>query len=430
LKTTHRILTAILLAAFLCFGGACGPKKKVIRVVNFMTDPILIAILAEQVHQIEKENPELEVRLESIRYSDYQQKIMTQAAAHNVPDVLFVEVNNFVNLYYQNVFEDLTPYLKKDKVDIKKYYGNVVGRFTREGKLYALPQDIAPSGLVYYNKKAFREAGLKAPKETWTWPEPFLSICKKLMKKNKDGKVVRWAYCDPYSTDVGNFVYSAGAGWVDNVANPRRCTVDSPAFLRAARFRWDLIHKHHVSPDPSQLLTVSAGAGVDEMFAKGQVALMSSGIWHTPRFLKEPDLEFDVVPFPKGPGGKQGWSSGGSGYAISRESKNKEDAWKVIRAITGEATIKRMAATGFIQPALVSLAKSNAFLRSPGPAHKNYLLKMPLHSNYQPFCRQWNEIQYGLIGPAMDRVWNGDAQPEPVLRDLAKKANEKFFSKP
>jgi ABC-type glycerol-3-phosphate transport system substrate-binding protein len=74
------------------------------------------------------------------------------------------------------------------------------------------------------------------------------------------------------------------------------------------------------------------------------------------------------------------------------------------------------------------MAESDAFLKSPGPTHKAVLLKMPSDARYLPFQPHWNEIQYGMIGPAMDRVWNGDEKPEPVLRELADKINRKYFS--
>lgn len=416
-----------LLLLVLTSGCGWGPKKETVRVMNFMTDPVLIKILAERMKAIEKADPHLQIRFESIPYNSYQDKILSQAAAGSVPDVVFVEVNNFVSLQSRGLFEDLTPYVLKDGLDLKEYDPTIVSRFTREGKLYALPQDIAPEGLVYYNKAAFREAGLPYPTENWTWPEPFLSICQRLVRRDDAGRITRYAYCEAYPTQVGNFVYSAGADWVDDESDPKRCTIDSAAFLHAARFRWDLIHTYHVSPSPSQIQSLSGVSGIDDMFLQGRLALMASGIWQTPRLMQEKGLDFDVVPFPRGPGGKQGWSSGGSGYAICRASQHKEAAWRLIRAVLSEENMSTMAATGFLQPALVKLAHSDVFLRAPGAAHKSYLLTMTKSSHFMPFDPKWNEIQYGIIWPALDDVWNGDKRPEQVLTDLAHKINEKFY---
>lgn len=154
---------------------------------------------------------------------------------------------------------------------------------------------------------------------------------------------------------------------------------------------------------------------------------MDSGIWHTPQLLKTKDLRFDVVEFPKGPTGLRAWGTGGSGYAICKNSKNKELAWKVIKELTSETSLTRLAATGMIQPALISLAGSDVFAKAPGPEHKGILLDMPKDSIYEPFIANWGEIFYGTLGPAMDPVWLGEKTPEQVLPEVTKRINQKFF---
>lgn len=115
----------------LCVGCGGGPKKEVVRVTNFMTDPILIKILADRMKALEKEDLNLQIKFESIPYNSYQDKLLSQAAAGSVPDVVFVEVNNFVSLYSRGLFEDLTPYAAKDGLDLKGYDASIVSRFTR-----------------------------------------------------------------------------------------------------------------------------------------------------------------------------------------------------------------------------------------------------------------------------------------------------------
>jgi ABC-type glycerol-3-phosphate transport system substrate-binding protein len=140
-------------------------------------------------------------------------------------------------------------------------------------------------------------------------------------------------------------------------------------------------------------------------------------------------LEFDVAEFPMSPAGKKGWSTGGSGFAMCKAGKHKELAWKVIKALTSADSLSKMAATGFIQPALMTLSKSNVFLKSPGPAHKSILLEMPKYSHYSPFMANWGEITAGALGPVMDPVWLGTKTPEEVLPVICKTINEKYFQK-
>ncbi len=428
MKKISFYISILLLISGLTAG--CAPQREegtVIRVADFLTDPILIQILNENIQNLEKQNPGVKIKLETTPYNDYQQKIVTQISANSAPDILYVEVNNFVDLYLRGVLDDLDPYLQKDGIDLKTYYPGVIGRFSPNGHLFALPQDTAPQGLMYYNKKVFDEVGVPYPTSDWSWPEPFLSICKKLTRKDARGKVNRWAYCDAYPVNFENFLFSAGGNWVDDPAHPARFTADSPEALQAARFRYDLIHKYHASPSPSEIQAFNFGSGVEQMFINGQVAMMDSGIWHTPQLLKAKDLKFDVVEFPKGPTGLRAWGTGGSGYALCRSSKNKEMAWKIIKELTNEAFLTRMSSTGMIQPALIKLAESDAFLKAPGPANRAILLKMPEYSHYEPFIASWGEIYYGNLGPALDPVWIGDKTPEQVLPAVTKLINQKFF---
>lgn len=422
----------ILLMLFVLglFPAGCAKKQEnLIRVANFLTDVKLLQICNDIARDVEKSHPGIKIRIDNIPYNEYQQKLTTQIAGGSPPDVIYVEVNNFVDLYSRGALDDLTPHLQRDAVDLGEFYPGVVGRFTREGKLYALPQDTAPSGLVYYNKAVFDEMGVPYPTDDWSWPEPFLSICKKLVKNDEKGVQVRWAYSDAYPIGFESFMFSSGGDFVDNTDRPARLTLDSAAVVRAARFRWDLIHTHKVSPSMTSVNSFSSLSGIEGMFMNGRVAMMSSGIWHTPKLLSDPKVKFDVVMFPKGPEGKRGWTTGGSGYAICSGSKNKEMAWEVVKALTSERSMRLMAATGFIQPARIKLAESDAFLGSPGAANKKVLLKMTADARYQPFMAQWPEIWYGHFVPAMDPVWFGSKKPEEVLPGITADINKKYFKK-
>ncbi len=421
----------ILMGILVVGSWGCGQKTnpQEIRVADFLTDPVLIQILNDTLHKIEQNHPGLKINLETTPYNEYQQKITTQMSAGNGPDILFVEVNNFVDLYLRKVLEDLDPYLTKDQMDLKAYYPQVVQRFSPDGHLFAVPQDTAPMGVLYYNKKIFTEAGVPFPDGKWSWPKTFLSVCQKLTKKDAKGKTVRWAYTEANPISFENFLFSNGGNWVDDTAHPTKFTAGEPEGLVAANFRNDLINKYHVSPSISEMTAFNYGMGVEQMFINGQIAMMSSGVWYTPKFLKEKNLDWDITAFPAGPSGKPGWGSGGSGYALCKDSKNKELAWKVIREMTGEASITALAATGMIQPALQKLAESDVFLKSPGPTSKAILLKMPQYAHYQPFLSNWGEIYYGTLGPEMDKVWLGTAKMEEALPKVSKSINSKFFKK-
>ncbi|HVZ81481.1 MAG TPA: sugar ABC transporter substrate-binding protein [bacterium] len=423
-----RLALALVLSPLLAVMAGCTNGEKPIRVSVFTTDHVLVKILADTIKSIETTRPDIKVKVENIPYNEYQDKLTILLAANNAPDVISIEAGNFSDLYLRDAFEDLTPYFERDKMDPKAYYPTALKRFSPGGKIYALPSDIAPIGLLYYNKKIFDEAGVPYPTSKLQWPEPFLSMCKKLVKKDADGKQVRWAYADPYGPQADDFFLSNGGYYMDSEENPTRMALDDPRVMEAYRFRVDMIYKWHVSPTNSEVQNYSFNNGAEGMFMNGKVAMMCSGLWHTPTFL-EKGIPFDVVEFPKGPGGKRGWQSGGTGYAIWKGCKDKEKAWEVVKALAGEELVSKLAATGMIQPALIQVAKSDAFLKSPGAANKKILLDMPKYSHYMPFVKGWAEIWYGQVGPALDPMWLGNKTPEEVIPRLNADLNKRYFGK-
>ena len=412
---------------FSIFFAGCSRGPKPVQVAVYTSDPATLKILNEALRAIELRHPGLRIELVNIPYNNFQDKIATMMAGGNAPDIISVEVNNFVELSLRGALEDLTPYLQKDGMDPKIFYPTVFNRFSPGGKTYALPGDLAPFGLVYYNKKLFDEAGLPYPTSKWSWPEPLLSICKKLVKKDANGKIIQWAWGDPYNIGADDFLLSDGGYYMDSETNPTKLALDSPEALESFDFRWDMIWTYHVSPEPSQIQAFNFGPGAETLFANGQIAMMPSGIWHTPNFLTHKDLSFDVVEFPWGPRHTRGWGCGGAGYSIWSGCKDKERAWIVLKELVGEDTESRLAETGLIQPSLIKVANSDAFLKSPGPEHKSILLDMPKYAHFGPFVKNWNEVWYSEVGPALDKCWLGEKKPSQVLPKLTADLNKRYF---
>jgi multiple sugar transport system substrate-binding protein len=421
-------LFALVVLVLGALSAGCNQvDKNTVRVAIFSTDPTVIQILNNTIQNIQAHHPGLKVVMDSIPYNDFEEKIVTQLVAGSAPDIVGTEASQFVDLYMRDAFVDLTPYFQKDGMDVKDYYPAIMNRFSPGGKIYAIPSDLAPIGLVYYNRKFFDEAGIPYPTSKWKWPTDYLAVCQKLVKKDASGKITRFAFIDPYGINAVNFVLSNGGYFMDSEDHPTKLTLDTPEAIQAFRFRWDMIYTYHVSPSLSELQNFSFGSGAENMFMNGQAAMMCSGVWHTPHFLQKKDLDFDVVEFPRGPGGKQGWQCGGSGYAISKDCKNMDNAWIVLKELTGAEVASQVAGTGMVQPALIKVANSDAFLKSLGAPHKSILLDMPKNAFFTPFVKNWSEVWNSQVSPALDPIWLGNKKPEDVLPKLTADINRKYF---
>ena len=62
----------------------------------------------------------------------------------------------------------LTDYVEKAGLDLSDFHQIAIDALTVDGELWALPQDLSPRNLLYYNKAMFDEAGIPYPTADWT----------------------------------------------------------------------------------------------------------------------------------------------------------------------------------------------------------------------------------------------------------------------
>ena len=399
-----RVLTAVL-GLWLLAGCSAKTENRTVIHISSWGDIQENNILQGLITQFEKAHPDIHVALDRVPYEEYVDKLLTQFAGNLAPDIIFVSAENLADFYPRGLLEPLTAYAKGDpSFDLKGYYPSLVKWYTVEGDLYVVPRDIAPVCVIYYNKKAFDQAGLAYPKDDWTVDE-FLADAQRLTLRDKNGNIQRWGFVDDWALPEA-WIYAFGGGFVDDTHHPTRYRVTEPGFVRGVQFRGDLINKYKVMPSPSSLAQ-QGNVGASDLFANGTAGMFLSGIWKTPMFRGIKTFGWDVAMFPH-PKGVNGHVVGGSsGYGIVSSSKHKKEAWSFISYLSGPAGQAQFASTGLAQPALKKVAESPVFLDGKDPQNKKMLLRaVPLGVD-QPMAVNWREVMQSIIFPGLDRVWLG-----------------------
>jgi multiple sugar transport system substrate-binding protein len=426
MKRTIWLAVLVLFLAALGAGNSWSKKNGVVLKCIGWGGIEETKIIQEAVAEFKKAHPGVEVQLQGAPYGEYITKILTQYSAGLAPDVMCVNAEQMISFASRDIFVDLKPYAAKDpSIKLKDFYPEAIAHYTYKGVLTALPRDIAPIAVIYYNKKKFDEAGLPYPKDSWT-KEQFLETAQKLTKKDAKGKTIQYGFVDDYP-NWGAWVNAYGGTWVDNERDPKRCTLDSPEAVAGVQFRSDLIHKYGVSPSPT-FMAAMGGMDYSDIFAQGMAAMFHSGIWHTPKFRKFKDFSWDAVEFPKGAGGKRNFPLSAAGYGILKTSKNPELAYELVKFLAGEVGQKYMAATGLTQPAIKRLAKSPVFLDGQAPKSKGFLVNAVKYGHFQPMDPNINEWK-AMVDSAMDRVWNDKADVAKSLTKVTKEINSKFYKR-
>ncbi len=395
-----------------------------------------IGVIQQTVRAFERDHPGVLVHDERLPAGDeYAQKLLVEQAAGLTPDVIFC-AGNYAAFAGRGVLEDLTPYVQHDpSVRLSDYYPQMIRSFTRGTKLYALPRDIAPEGLVYYNKTLFDRAHLPYPDGSWRWdyvPHPergaqdFLTLAQKLTKRSSAYGGTVFGYAADNAMTMNNFVYSSGAAFVDDPHSPTRLLYEDPRVVQAIQLTQDLAQKYDVSPSAVDL--ASSGVGPHELFAQGRVALYVTGIWEVPRFRTEiKDFDWDIAPFPAGPTGLHGVASGGSGYGIAASSRHKAAAWELVKYLAGPVGLSNLAKSGLAQPAIARLANSPLWLDNARPQNRKLTIEEVPYGHFDVASPGWPEVA-AIVNPKLQLVWNGTLTAQQAVDEFEAPAQAKLDS--
>lgn len=420
-----RLLLCLFLFA-LPFSG-CGQKTESLEAqtaveikVAFWGSPEEIEIVTQSMAGWQKAHPEILVRFEHTPYSGYDSKILTRIAGGAAPDIIAAESNYFVTFATKGVYLGLNQFISQDPdFSLGDFFPSIIDRFTVKGEVYALPRDVAPFACVFYNKDLFDKEGIPYPTDDWTWDD-MLRIAQRLTKRDQAGWVTQYGF---YGWAWQNFIYGNGGSLVDDVKAPTKTFIDAPAAVEGLQFYADLINKYHVMPTPVAL--ANAGMGVDMMFASGRLGLFLSGIWETPALREKYSFRWDVAMFPKNKDGVRRFGSGGTGYGILKTARNPQKAWEVVKALTSPEVQAEMARRGLAQPALRTVAESDAWaLNDMPPANKEMLNEAVKYIVFDPFHPRWREIEAKFITPELDLLQTGKETAEEAVRKIAPKINQ------
>lgn len=310
-----------------------------------------VDILKPLLVEFEMENPDLKVEFMHIP-QNYFQKIHLLFASNTAPDVIFI--NNLYLPLYGNagVLENLDDY----GINQNDFYQKSLEALSWKGKLYAVPRDVS-NLVIYYNKELFKSANISYPKENWTMEE-FLNTAKKLTKRPN----IFGISFEEDSLFYLPYLMSGGGGILSDDLS--REIIQDSSSQSGLKFYANLRKKYHVAPTKSE----SASATMAQMFLQGKLAMHLSGRWLVPKYREEAVFEWDIVPFPKGASGSI-VPLDASGWAISKNSKHKPEAFRLIKFLSSKTSIEKLAESGLIVPARKDCAKVIQNDKNPKNSH-------------------------------------------------------------
>ena len=368
-----------LIFLLICLGALfCGCTEKDTRTeIQFASwgSKSEIDILNPILKDFEKENPDIKIDFLHIP-QNYFQKLHLLFASNTPPDVVFI--NNLYLPVYANAgkLEDLTD----SGLVNEKFYKKSLDALTFKNKIYAIPRDVS-NLVIFYNKDLFDQKGLPYPDKDTTLEE-FLTLTIKLTDNKKSIFGISFEE-DPLF--YLPYLMSEGGGILSDSGNEN--ILNTQASVRGIKFYADLRKKYHTAPKQNE----SASATMAQMFLQGKLAMHLSGRWLVPKYRETAEFDWDIAPFPKGSAGSI-VPLDASGWAISKDSKHKNEARRLIKYLSSKENLEKFAQSGLIVPARKDAANSEYFLDGQKPKNAKIFLDVIETSKPTPVNINYNEV--------------------------------------
>ncbi len=367
---------ALAFSLWLIAALSIASEKTVLRFAT-MENADTRPVLEKLVQEFEAENPDIQIKVEYIA-DEFFMRLLTQYAAGVAPDLAQINIDIYQPFAMRGALVPLDEFVKKTpEIDLKRWYPNLIQFYTYEGHLWGLPRDVAPFGLVFYNKTLFDQAGLKYPDGSWTWsyqPRPelrekcFTWVMQQLTKKDAKGKTTQFGFAPAWPQIYYHLLLlSRNLNMWDNDAAPTRITATDPEVVKLMEFAADCIVKKNWIPTWDQIDKVAQSDTYHE-FVKGRIAMLLTFNGDVGRMRKDmaaKGWDWDVTIFPSYENEPRATKTDSSATVIFSTSKHKDEAWKFAAFMSGERGQRAYAKVG-LQPAIRELAREPG-LWLPGP---------------------------------------------------------------
>ena len=279
-----------------------------------------------------KDNPTIKVA--PIYAGSYQDTIVKALTAHKAgtPPVASVLLStDTFTLIDEDAIVPIDNFVKTadDNAWIGGFYKAFLQNGQIGGKTWGVPFQRS-TVVLYWNKEAFKEAGLDPNKAPQTWAE-MTSMAQKLTKKDAAGKVTQYGVQIPSSgfpywlfqglTTENDVILANDAG--------NQTRFDDPKVIEALQYWVDLSKKHGVHPSG-----VVEWGTTPKDFMEKKVAMIWTTTGNLTNIRSNAKFDFGVAMLPQGK--KRGSPTGGGNFFIFKKATpaQQEAAFKFAKWLT------------------------------------------------------------------------------------------------
>lgn len=361
-----------------------------------------------------EKHPNIDITVTNNTWGDHNQIVPTWAAAGTLPDVIYVHGRYAFPWNYEGIMVSLQDHIDNDaEFNVAGIWEEALRLYRFDGKQYEIPYDHGPV-ILGYNKDLFDAKGVAYPTADWTMDD-FRETAIALTDLS-DTSNPQWGYAgnlpDFGNTANGPMLY----GWGVEPFNEDETAIqlDSDEARAAVQFWVDIIHTDKAAPTPAESQAFEQGAWI-----AGRVAMSNVASWSTPTIHKFAAFAWDVAPWPQGPVAR-GTGSFGSGFGVTRDSKNVDEGWNYLREYLSKEGMETMwGVTGRGSPARKDAYDS--WMNSE-PAPENAEAFLDALENYAKTDRPYQTLAGGEILDILNRqttlLRNGETTVDDAINAI------------
>ncbi|MEO8739508.1 MAG: ABC transporter substrate-binding protein [Casimicrobiaceae bacterium] len=297
----------------------------------------------------EKANPDIKVKsIYSGNYGETLAKALTANKSGQPPQVAVLVASDSLTLIDEDAVAPMESFVKtpSDKAWLDGFFPAFMmnGRF--EGKTYGIPFQRSTQ-VLYWNKAAFRAAGLDPNKPPANWDET-VDYGKKLTTRDGAGNITRWGLIVPSGVTSHWFLQGF------TTQNRAKLTNDAgtetylatPEAIESLQYWVDLSRKHKIMQEG----IIDTGTAPKE-FIDGRAAMMFHSTGNLTNVKNNAKFEFGVAMLPARK--QRGSATGGGSIYIFKKSTPEQLAasFKFVKWMTSAEQAARWSIeTGYVAP--------------------------------------------------------------------------------
>ncbi|KOF12000.1 ABC transporter substrate-binding protein [Planococcus glaciei] len=328
--------------------------KTVVDFWTFWGSEIRRPIIEQIITDFNESQDEIEVKHTYLPFGDIWTKELAAIAAGDPPDVVINDINATALRGQKKQAMNLSKFLEEDDIS-KRFYPELWDATLYEGDSYGIPFN-TDTRVLFYNKDAFKEAGLDPEKPPTTWAE--LEEYAAKLDKKAGSNYDRVGFYPLWGIGYDVWLLNAnGQSYFDDQDNFEVDTAKNEEVLNwlkswKDKYGEDVVNSYQAQIDSQQ----------GHPFFTGDLAMIAQA----PTFYTQirdyaPDLNFGVIELPEYEEGNGNTSWGGGFVAeIPEGSKNSEAAWEFIKYLTDVEAQEYWAVKNFDNVANIEAAEAAA----------------------------------------------------------------------